>query len=57
VLKADRILVMDQGAIVETGVHAELVRAGGLYAQLAALQFEAEIRTQKTEVRAAGAKF
>jgi ATP-binding cassette subfamily B protein len=57
VLKADRILVMDQGAIVETGVHAELVRAGGLYAQLAALQFESEIRTQKTEVRAAGAKF
>ena len=57
VLKADRILVMDEGAIVETGVHAELVRAGGLYAQLAALQFEAEIRTQKTEVRAAGAKF
>ena len=57
VLKADRILVMDEGAIVETGVHAELVRAGGLYAQLAALQFESEIRTQKTEVRAAGAKF
>jgi len=57
VLKADRILVMDEGAIVETGVHAELVRAGGLYAQLAALQFESEIRTQKTEVRVAGAKF
>ena len=54
VLKADRILVMDEGAIVETGAHAELVRAGGLYARLAALQFEEEVRTHKTEVRAAG---
>ena len=32
-------LVMEQGRIVETGTHASLVEAGGLYAQLAALQF------------------
>lgn len=38
--KADRIVVMDQGRIVETGRHEELVRAGGLYAHLAALQFD-----------------
>jgi ATP-binding cassette subfamily B protein len=40
VLKADRILVMDQGHIVATGTHQELIRAGGLYARLAALQFD-----------------
>lgn len=39
VLKADRIVVMDQGRIVETGSHSELIRADGLYARLAALQF------------------
>ncbi|MHB2165552.1 ABC transporter transmembrane domain-containing protein [Alsobacter sp. R-9] len=41
VLKADRILVMDGGRIVEEGTHAELVTRGGLYARLARLQFEA----------------
>lgn len=40
VLKADRILVMDEGRIVEEGTHAELVVRGGLYARLARLQFE-----------------
>jgi ATP-binding cassette subfamily B protein len=40
VLRADRILVMDQGRIVEEGSHAELVARGGLYARLARLQFE-----------------
>jgi ATP-binding cassette subfamily B protein len=32
--KMDRILVMDQGEIVEQGSHKELIRAGGIYAQL-----------------------
>ncbi|MFO7188507.1 MAG: ABC transporter transmembrane domain-containing protein [Pseudomonadota bacterium] len=39
VQSADRIVVMDQGRIVDQGTHAELMRAGGLYARSAALQF------------------
>jgi ATP-binding cassette subfamily B protein len=42
VLKADRILVMDAGRIVEQGTHASLVAAGGLYARLARLQFDTD---------------
>jgi ATP-binding cassette subfamily B protein len=41
VQRADRIVVLDGGRVVETGTHAELVRRGGLYARLAALQFSA----------------
>ena len=41
VLQADRIVVMDQGRVVEEGRHAELVARGGLYARLARLQFNA----------------
>lgn len=40
VLKADRIVVMDAGRIVETGRHDALVAQDGLYARLAKLQFE-----------------
>ena len=39
VQKADRILVLDHGKLVEQGTHAELVNRGGVYARLAALQF------------------
>ena len=39
VKRADRIIVLDAGRIVETGDHASLVALGGIYANLAALQF------------------
>ena len=39
VQRADRILVMEQGRVIESGTHAELIAQGGLYASLAALQF------------------
>ena len=40
VRQADRIIVMDQGRIVEQGNHDTLTLAGGLYARLASLQFD-----------------
>jgi ATP-binding cassette subfamily B protein len=40
VQRADRIVVMEAGEIVETGTHAQLAASGGLYARLAALQFD-----------------
>ena len=42
VQKADRILVLEQGRVVEEGTHASLVKAGGLYGRLAELQFGRE---------------
>jgi len=39
VQRADRIIVLEHGSIVETGTHASLIAANGLYASLAALQF------------------
>jgi len=38
IARMDRLVVMDQGRIVETGTHAELIEAGGLYARLWARQ-------------------
>jgi len=49
VQKADRIVVMEDGRIVEAGTHADLSATGGLYAKLARLQFGAE-----RDVEAAG---
>jgi ATP-binding cassette, subfamily B, bacterial len=42
VKNADRIVVMDQGRVIASGTHADLVREQGLYARLAALQFLGE---------------
>ncbi len=44
VLRAHRIVVMDDGRIVDQGTHRELIARGGLYARLAELQFNAEAR-------------
>jgi ATP-binding cassette subfamily B protein len=45
VLRADRIVVMEAGRIIDIGSHAELVARGGLYARLAAMQFDMEPAT------------
>jgi ATP-binding cassette subfamily B protein len=39
VMSADRILVFDEGRLVEEGTHRSLVARGGIYARLAELQF------------------
>jgi ATP-binding cassette subfamily B protein len=41
VQRADCIIVLDQGRLIEQGTHAELIARGGMYARLAALQFNA----------------
>nr|MBP6330626.1 ABC transporter ATP-binding protein [Dokdonella sp.] len=41
VQKADRIVVLERGRIVAMGTHEQLLREGGLYAELARLQFAA----------------
>ena len=42
VLRADRIVVMENGAVVDQGTHLELIARGGLYARLAELQFRSD---------------
>jgi len=51
VLKADRILVLDQGRIVEEGTHQSLIHHGGIYAKLARLQFDAGIEDRMLAVK------
>ncbi|HST90623.1 MAG TPA: hypothetical protein VLJ13_00320, partial [Brevundimonas sp.] len=42
VLRADRIVVIEDGRVVQEGTHQGLMAQGGLYARLAELQFRAE---------------
>jgi len=46
ILAADKILVLDEGRLVEEGTHAELLARGGLYAQLYQMQFGTEANAQ-----------
>ena len=54
--KADRIVVMQKGKIVETGTHAELLAQGGIYAQLHRIQFEWHDSVRESDSRAAPAR-
>jgi subfamily B ATP-binding cassette protein MsbA len=42
VQRADVILVLEKGRIVEQGTHSELIKAGGLYSKLYQIQFDAK---------------
>jgi ATP-binding cassette subfamily B protein len=53
IVNAQRILVIDNGGIVEEGNHASLLAAGGLYARLARLQFETGAAALTGDVKAA----
>jgi ATP-binding cassette subfamily B protein len=53
VLKAHRIVVIDQGRIVEEGTHASLVAKDGLYAKLARLQFDTGAAKEPDQTAAA----
>lgn len=46
---ADRILVLEKGRLIDQGTHTQLVRKGGKYAELAKLQFRAELQPEVAE--------
>ncbi|NEP19488.1 MAG: ATP-binding cassette domain-containing protein, partial [Leptolyngbya sp. SIO4C1] len=46
--KADLIAVLEQGEVIETGTHVELLRKGGAYARLYAMQFTEKMRDNGT---------
>ncbi len=56
VRNAHRLVVMDQGRIVETGTHAELLRKGGLYSRLYEMQFAREEEVPVSEPVAQAAR-
>jgi subfamily B ATP-binding cassette protein MsbA len=51
--RADRIIVIEDGGIVETGKHDELLAKGGLYAKLYAIQFGVHERTPESQTASA----
>jgi ABC-type multidrug transport system ATPase subunit len=48
VMEADRIFVLDEGRVVETGRHDELRALGGLYERLCQLQFRSDIENYES---------
>ena len=53
VLKAHRIVVLDQGRVVASGSHADLMRREGLYRRLATLQFDQPLAAANAAAEAA----
>ena len=51
--RADRIVVLDRGRIVEAGTHAALLASGGLYARLYRTQFQLDEKSERVEARPA----